>query len=102
VVYPGEITPQLMAFADAARQSEWPWIEDRQQIAAWSGFLAANVLSSRGQLVVTRGTGDGMRRGIYAPWPWPPRKDGTRSEGPPPDVLANNEDLDALASEGQR
>lgn len=78
VVYPLEVTPQVLAFADAAPHTTWPWIEDRQQIAAWAAFVAAHV-HRQGQLLQTRGVGDAQRSGIHAPWPWPPRKDGSLS-----------------------
>jgi hypothetical protein len=79
VVYAREVTPQILAFADAGASSSWQWIEDRQQIGAWSSFLSANVLGARPPLIVDRGLGDAKRSGIFAPWPWPPRKDGNLS-----------------------
>jgi Helix-turn-helix domain len=79
MIYPKPITPQLLAFAQAPPQSEWVWIEDRQQTAAWSSFLGAHVTGARPQLVTTRGAGADARKGFLAPWPWPPRKDGTIS-----------------------
>jgi DNA-binding transcriptional ArsR family regulator len=93
IVYPGEITPQILVLATAGRSSSWPWIEDRQQIGAWSNFLNAHVRGSRGPLVVTRGIGADQRSGIYAPWPWPPRKDGTLSPTGPPETLMSEQDL---------
>jgi hypothetical protein len=80
VLYPKPITAQLLAFAKAPPQDEWIWIEDRQQIAAWSNFLSAHILGARPQLVTTRGVGADARSGCFAPWPWPPRKDGTIGE----------------------
>ena len=80
IVYARPMTPQLLAFADAGPPSSWGWIEDRQQIAAWSAFVAEHVLGSRPVMTITRGVGDAQRAGIEAPWPWPPRKDGRISE----------------------
>jgi hypothetical protein len=77
VIYPKPITPQLLAFAQAPPESAWIWIEDRQQTAAWSSFVASHVSGGRPQLVTTRGVGADTRSGFLAPWHWPPRKDGT-------------------------
>jgi hypothetical protein len=79
VVYPMVVTPRVLAFAEAGQSSGWLWIEDRQQIAAWSTFVGEHVHRPRGAMITTRGVGEAMRHGILAPWPWPPRKDGTLS-----------------------
>jgi hypothetical protein len=79
VIYSKPLTAQLLAFAQAPPQGEWIWIEDRQQIAAWSSFLSAHIAGGRPQLLTTRGVGADARSGFLAPWPWPPRKDGTIS-----------------------
>jgi hypothetical protein len=79
VIYPREITGQLLGFAKAPPPAEWLWIDDRQQIAAWSSFLATHITGGRPQLVTTRGLGADAHSGFLAPWPWPPRKDGTIS-----------------------
>jgi hypothetical protein len=72
IVYPGEVTPQLLAFADHDRPSAWHWIEDRKQIGAWSRFVprstskAAAPPSSQpgasGRLSVTASTRRGRGR----------------------------------------
>jgi hypothetical protein len=80
VIYAKPITAQVLAFANAPPVSAWHWIEDRQQTAAWSSFLSAHIAGGRPQLVTTRGIGEKVRSGFLAPWPWPPRKDGTISE----------------------
>ncbi|MFB6460468.1 helix-turn-helix domain-containing protein [Bradyrhizobium tunisiense] len=72
VVYPGGVSPQILAFAGVADKAAWQWITDRQQIAAWRAFLASHVRGGRPELLEKRG--DEM--GFYAPGPWPPRKDG--------------------------
>lgn len=94
ISYAGEITPQLLAFADVEDRSAWMWIEERPQIAAWSNFLSAHVKSARPSLVISRGSGEGVRTGIYAPWPWPPSAEGkiyTSATGPP-GTLMNEQD----------
>lgn len=101
VRYPGEITPLVLAFAgpDMIERSRWLWIEDRNQIGSWSEFLKRHVFTNRPELVVTRGMGANERRGIYAPWAWPPRirKDGTLSTtGPPEGSLMSEEDFSEL------
>jgi hypothetical protein len=86
VTYRGEITPQLLAFAQARERSAWPWIESseatRDQIAAWARFIETHVPGPRGTLLETKGLGEAMRSGIHAPWPWPPKKDGSIYQNP--------------------
>lgn len=90
LAYRGEITPQILAFADVDPRRIW--IEDRQQIAAWSRFLGATVLHpNRPPLIETRGIGADTRRGIYAPELWPPPKDGNWSTAGPDDDLSDQE-----------
>ncbi|MBW7967559.1 helix-turn-helix domain-containing protein, partial [Bradyrhizobium sp. BR 10261] len=72
VIYPGGVSPQILAFAAVADKAAWQWITDRQQIAAWRAFLAAHVRGGRPELLEKRGN----ETGFYAPGPWPPRKDG--------------------------
>jgi hypothetical protein len=84
-----EMTPQLMAFADLPPETQWPFIdvvEHRHQAGAWVEFLSGVLRGrARGQLVQDAGG----KRGFHAPWPWPPRKDGSLCTGPPPsDSLA--------------
>lgn len=77
IVYPREITPQLLAFGSDGISPRGLWIEDRDQIGAWSKFIAQHVPGIRTTLWDTKGMGLETRRGIYAPWPWPPKVDGT-------------------------
>ncbi len=77
--YPLAVTPRVLAFGDLPDRSGWHWIEG-QQLAAWSAFLSSHIHLSRKDISTTIGEGAARRRGIYAPWPWPPRKDGTISE----------------------
>jgi hypothetical protein len=80
VLYPLPITPQVLAFGNLPEQSSWHWIEERNQLGAWSTFLSSHIHRPRPELLTTRGSGDDERRGMYAPWPWPPRKDGSISQ----------------------
>lgn len=83
-----EITPQLLALADVGNRSEWKPLT-HQQAGAWNAFIGDRFGQPR-RLVA----------GSLAPKPWPPKKDGTwPPEGQPE---ATDEDLKALASEGQR
>jgi hypothetical protein len=88
---PSPMTPQLLAFADAPAEAEWMFIsaEQRQQVGAWSGFLRKVIgVKPRPELVSQRNWRRGHRieePGFVAPWPWPPRVDGSLSTGPPPD-----------------
>lgn len=93
-VYRGEITPQVQAFADAPARSDWVWIDGSQQLGAWSAFLAAHVFGARPPMLTTRGVGPDQRTGIYAPWPWPPRKDGSLSTAPPEGTLSDQDAAD--------
>jgi hypothetical protein len=80
VIYPRSLTPQLLAFARSPEQAQWIWIEDRQQVAAWANFLGEHVLGGRPPLVSDRLVDGETRKGFFAPWPWPPRKDGSIGE----------------------
>jgi len=75
IVYPGGVTPQVLAFAGVGDKPIWQWITDRQQLAAWQAFLAAHVFGVRSPLLEQRGT----ETGFFAPHHWPPRVDGTWS-----------------------
>jgi DNA-binding transcriptional ArsR family regulator len=75
VIYPGTITPQLLAFAQAPPRDAWLWIDSRQQLAAWQAFLAKHVFGARPALLQQNGD----KSGFYVPFDWPPRIDGTLS-----------------------
>lgn len=87
-----EITPQLLALADVKLRSEWHHALTHQQAGAWNSFIGDRL----GEITHKR-----LVEGSLAPEPWPPRKDGTWSQAPDGPALTN-EDLDALANEGQR
>lgn len=89
--YRVEVTPQLLRLADEVPRADWCELT-RQQAGAWTSFIADRM----GNLPPAR-----LAEGSRAPWPWPPRKDGTLS-APPDNPAATDEDLEALASEGQK
>ena len=71
--YSQAVTPQLLAFATAPARDCWIWIEDVGQTAAWKRFLGRHVIGGRPDLVQKVG----VKTGFFAPWPFPPRIDGT-------------------------
>ena len=79
------LSDRVQALANAPPTSEWLFIsaEQENQCGAWRSFLASEMQNLvRPELVWTRNPGG--RPGFMAPWPWPPRKDGTLSTAPPP------------------
>lgn len=79
LIYPLPVTPQVLAFGNAGDSASWCWVEGNQ-VAAWSAFLTSAIHKPRPDLVTTREVDGEQRRGMLAPWPWPPRKDGTISQ----------------------
>lgn len=84
VRYPLPLTAQVMAFADLPPGPSWQWIEASNQIAAWNSFLSAHVHLTRRSLVRPQLVKGETRVGMFAPWAWPPRKDGSISNGEGP------------------
>jgi hypothetical protein len=76
--YRREITPQLLALAGAPSRTDWAQLT-HQQAWAWNGLLESFVALD----VWTK-----LQEGSLAPWPWPPRKDGTLCTGPPSNEAA--------------
>lgn len=72
ISYRGEVTPQLLALADAPPRERWLKVKDRQQLGAWSAFFERYVSSARARL-----DQDADGPWLMAPWHWPPRVDGT-------------------------
>jgi hypothetical protein len=64
------MTPQFVKLAEMPDQAEWP-VLDYQQGGAWEGF----VKQFFDEQIMRRH----FREGARAPWPWPPRKDGSLS-----------------------
>jgi hypothetical protein len=83
ITYPGEITPQILAFAGAADSSKWVAIEDYRQVAAWTELLNASVFGARPALAV----------GFRAPWPWPPSVEGKIYTTGPPQPEPTEQDM---------
>lgn len=76
--------PQLLALAHAPPSADWVELNHRQG-GSWEDLLST---------VFTTGfLRHRPHAGSRAPWPWPPRKDGTLTATGPPDVLATEEDL---------
>jgi hypothetical protein len=83
VNYLRPVTPQLLALAQSGPKDDWPALT-RQQAAAWEGFLRETV---------TVQVRNRLKEGSHAPWPWPPRKDGSLSSTGPPEALMTDQDL---------
>lgn len=84
VSYRKPVTPQLLALVDAPQPADWA-VLTRQQAGAWEAFLRETVtIESRKHL----------REDDRAPWPWPPRKDGTLSPTGPPETLMSDADAE--------
>jgi hypothetical protein len=78
------LSQQALALADAPNETQWLFIaaDQTNQVGAWKEFLARELAGkARPELCWDRNYGKG--RGFYAPWPWPPRKDGSISARPP-------------------
>jgi hypothetical protein len=74
----GAVTPRLLALAGAPKSDQW-MILDYRQAKAWDEFLDEFVSVTRRHL----------KAGDRAPWPWPPRKDGSI----PPESTNPNESV---------
>lgn len=66
ISYRVPVTPRLLAMAKAPPREQWVALT-AQQAAAWEGLLGDFVLVQMRKH---------MREGSFAPWPWPPSKDG--------------------------
>jgi len=88
------MTPQALAFAKAPPESDWIFIaiEDRNQCGAWNGVLA-DLLEGRPRSQLVWDRNPGGRRGFMAPWPWPPRKDGTIITEASPSMNPEHDDI---------
>ena len=93
VTYTKEMTPQLLALAQAPQDQEsWP-VLNRQHAGAWEELLRKVFDQGLVRTYLTEGS--------RAPWPWPPSIEGkiySDADGVPP---INDEDRNALAAEGQ-
>lgn len=76
ISFRGEVTPQLLALANAPPRDQWLKVNDRQQLGAWTAFFEKYVSSARGRL-----DQDSDGPWLMAPWRWPPRVDGSLAAG---------------------
>ena len=91
IYYRGTVTPQLLALGNVPPEADWPELT-HQQAGAWNGLLREFVIKE----IWNR-----LREGKKAPWPWPPRKDGTLSTTGPPDTLMTDQDVKDLDQLGK-
>lgn len=78
VYFANPITPQLLALADAPPRTEWVRLERIEQAMRWETLIGESLAMARQRLSV----------GAAAPWPWPPRRDGSLS-APQEQSIAN-------------
>jgi hypothetical protein len=86
ISYLKPMTPRLAALAQAPQPAEWVTLE-RQQAAAWEGFLRETV---------TVQVRKHLKEGDRAPWPWPPSAEGKIYATGPPETLMSEEDFEHL------
>lgn len=120
IVLKRPLSPRGLAFANAPDATDWVFIADgadSNKIGAWRAFIGAELDMPIGRLVRERSwrklkpeevEAHGGRsteiinqRGFLAPWPWPPRKDGTLSTTGPPDTLMTDQDVKDLDQLGK-
>jgi hypothetical protein len=82
VSLPRPLTAAEMAFADLPPPSQWVFISQRNQQGSWAGFLAEALPGIARRPLVDHHDGH-ADVGFFAPWPWPPLKDGSLCTGPP-------------------
>lgn len=97
VSWRGELTPRLLALANAPPRAQWSALNN-QQAAAWDRYLADHVTVATRRRIMT---------GAFAPWPWPPRKDGTiylesAADEMSPDASTTSDDVIGDQQEGGR
>lgn len=93
---PRPLSTQALALANAPPEDAWEFIggEKTNQCGAYTELIARELAGKRcPPLVWDRNRGGVL--GFFAPWPWPPRKDGSICTGPPSDQLstADTEEL---------
>jgi hypothetical protein len=87
ISFMGDITPALLALADTPDERDWGrYDRGTANYAAWRDLIFA-VFAGRALPALTA---------IEAPWPWPPRKDGSITTGPPEGLT--QDDADALTA----
>lgn len=75
----------VQALALAAAPTQWVFIDaaEKNQVKAWDDLIARE-LAGKARPPLVHDRNPGGKRGFMAPWPWPPRKDGTLSPTGPP------------------
>jgi hypothetical protein len=90
IMYRHQLTPRLLALAGAPPEAAWiTYAGGSNQFGAWRRFIG-EALAGAALQVLTE---------IRAPWPWPPRVDGSLSATDatgPPDTLMTAEDDETL------
>jgi hypothetical protein len=71
--------------------------EQFNQCGAWKELIR-EALADKARPELAWDRNPGGRKGFMAPWPWPPRKDGSICTGPPSPSLATEEDLQELSN----
>ena len=82
--YRGAVTDRIRALAQAPKPDAWVEV-NRQQAAAWEGFLREHITANRQRK---------MTEHSRAPWPWPPSVDGklyTSATGPPETYMSEED-----------
>jgi hypothetical protein len=113
------LSPRELAFADAPDDADWCFVPETEanKVGAWRSFLGTELDKPLGRLIRERSwrklkpeevEAHGGRsteiinqRGFLAPWPWPPRKDGSLSTTGPPDTLMTDQDVKDLDQLGK-
>lgn len=85
-----EMTPSLLALADLPARNEWQHTASRNEAGAWNRFIGERLGNLQFRVV----------EGASLPKPFPPKVDGSWSPTGPPGP--SDEDLQALANEGQK
>ena len=85
-----EMTPQLLALGDLPPRNEWQHAAERNEAGAWNRFIGERLGNLQFRVV----------EGASMPKPFPPKIDGSWSPTGPPGP--SDEDLQALANEGQK
>lgn len=80
------LTPAEMVFSELPNQKTWGFVAADNQIASWLAFLS-NALPgvARRPMVESHIVDNDAKRGFFAPWPWPPTKEGKTIPWPPPE-----------------
>lgn len=90
------LSAQALAFAQASPSAQWVFVsaDNPNQCRAWTDLIASALAGKpRPVLVSVWPRNPNGQRGFMAPWPWPPRQDGSLSTGPPPTTTQDDNDF---------